>query len=294
MTKDWTARQLAAECMATALLTWAGTGSAVASNDWTEEGTLDPARLLGIAVCFGCTVSVLAYGIGHISGGHMNPAVALAFVVIGEQSVVGGLLYMLAQCLGAIIGSFLLWGCTFTLADHCAHVTGIEEHIQEFKSSLCAASLLEDGGYGPAYNLGANSINVQIGDASAFLFELIGTFLLVITVLNSAVAVKSAAGNAAPIAIGWAVLVAHVVLIPYTSCGINPARSLGPMVVDAVGGAASKVWVRNVWVFYAGPFAGSLLAAATYTFIFEETDVEAEAKTGDDAGSGEYERLPIS
>ena len=65
---------------------------------------------------------------------------------------------------------------------------------------------------------------------------------------------KSTGGNAVPIAIGWAVLVAHLVLIPSTGCGINPARSFGPMAVDSIGGL--NYWVRGWWVFYTAPFVG--------------------------------------
>jgi len=278
--KDWTSRQLAAECMATALFVWAGTGSAVASNHWMLDGAgdNDPAQLLGIAIAFGLTISVLAYGIGHISGGHINPAVTLAFMVLGKQSIVGGLLYMLAQCIGAVWGSLLLWGCTASLTAHCDDIEGLAERLDEFNLGICKGSSLEGGGYGPAWNLGANAVNERVTDGCAFLLELIGTYVLVVTVLNSAVSAKSAAGNAAPMAIGWAVLIVHINLIPYTGCGINPARSLGPMVVDSFGGAAAKVWVRGAWVYYTAPFVGSLLAAATYKYVFEEPAAEVPAE----------------
>jgi glycerol uptake facilitator-like aquaporin len=71
-----------------------------------------------------------------------------------------------------------------------------------------------------------------------------GTYLLVFTVLHAAVHSK------------WAVLVAHLVLVPFTGCGINPARSFGPMIVDTIGGLASNVWIRGWWVFYTAPFVG--------------------------------------
>ena len=214
---------------------------------------------LGIAITFGLTISVLAYGVGHISGGHMNPAVTFAFVVLRQKSAVAGLLYMLAQCLGAVYGSLLLWGCTASLTSHCAGLEGLEGLDKAeafFRSGVCDGSSLGNGEYSPAFLLGANAIHDRVADGCAFLLEVIGTYLLVITVLNAAASRTSAAGNAAPIAIGWAVLVAHIVLIPYTGCGINPARTLGPAVVDTLGGAASLVWGRGVWVYYAGPFVG--------------------------------------
>lgn len=275
--RDWNYRQLAAEFIATLLFVWGGTGAAVSSNRWTEGSTIsDPAALLGIAIAFGFSISVLAYGIGHISGGHINPAVTLSFVVMGKQSIVSGLLYVLSQCIGGVFGSLILWGCTSSLTADC----DVDEQAR--MSGVCSASLNENGSYGPAFSLGLNVVGPRTSAGAAFLLELVGTYLLVLTVLNAAVHTKSAAGNGAPIAIGWAVVICHIVLIPYTGCGINPARSLGPMIVDSIGGSASKVWVRGWWVFYTAPFVGSLLATATYKFIFEETDDEALAKKDDD------------
>ena len=72
-----------------------------------------------------------------------------------------------------------------------------------------------------------------------------------------------------PIAIGWSILCCHLQLIPYTGCGINPARSLGPMVVDSIGGMDK--WVRGWWVFYTAPFVGSAIATAVYKYIFSVT-----------------------
>ena len=112
---------------------------------------------LGIAIAFGFTISVLAYGIGHISGGHINPAVTLAFMVLKKQSIVAGLLYMLAQFVGAIFGSLLLWGCTASLTADCdsADIVGVEAR----SSGVCDASMRSDGeGYGPAFKLGLNTV----------------------------------------------------------------------------------------------------------------------------------------
>ena len=209
---------------------------------------------LGISIAFGLSISVLAYGVGHISGGHINPAVTLAFMVLEKQSIVAGLLYMVAQCVGAFFGSLILWGCTASLTDHCDESD--TEDLEARGSGVCSASMTPDGDYGPAFGLGVNTVGDRTALGCAFLLEIMGTYLLVLTVLNSAVHIKSGAGNAAPIAIGWAVLCAHIVLIPYTGCGINPARSLGPMLVDSIGGLSSIVWVRGWWVFYTAPFVG--------------------------------------
>lgn len=89
---------------------------------------------------------------------------------------------------------------------------------------------------------------------SAFLIEALGTFLLVWTVCTTVVSKRSTAGNVAPIAVGWSVLLAHLVLIPYTGCGINPARSFGPHLVLIMAG--EKVGYEGWWVYYTAPFVG--------------------------------------
>jgi aquaporin PIP len=104
------------------------------------------------------------------------------------------------------------------------------------------------------FNVGMNSVTPSVPSGSAFLGEAMGTFLLVFTVIMTAVHPKSIAQNIAPIAIGWSVLLAHLVLIPLTGCGINPARSLGPMLV--VLAAGGKAGLTGWWVFYTAPFVG--------------------------------------
>jgi len=285
MAKDWTYRQLAAEFIATLLFVWAGCGAAISSNRWTEGASLfDPGALVAIALAFGITISVLAYGIGHISGGHMNPAVTLAFMLLRLQSITAGLLYMVAQCLGAIFGALILWGCNASLTANCNEldVAG----LQSRQSGVCKASYISEGVYGPPFGLGANTVGPMVASGCAFLLELMGTYLLVFTVLHAAVHSKSTGGNAIPIAIGWSILVCHLILVPYTGCGINPARSLGPMVVDSMGGL--NKWTRGWWVFYTAPFVGSMLATATYKFILakgdddDDDDDGAKAKKDDD------------
>jgi glycerol uptake facilitator-like aquaporin len=202
------------------------------------------------------------------------------------QSITAGLLYMVAQCLGAIFGAFILWGCNASLTDSCDSLdaAGLAAQL----SGVCDSSKLPNGeGYGPAFGLGANSLDIRVSTGCAFLIEIMGTYLLVFTVLQAAVHTKSTGGNAVPIAIGWAVLVAHLILIPYTGCGINPARSLGPMVVDSIGGL--NKWERGWWVFYTAPFVGSILATATYKFIFERVEkaVAGKAKKDDDVAGGD-------
>jgi hypothetical protein len=102
-----------------------------------------------------------------------------------------------------------------------------------------------------------------------------GTFVLVFTVMMTAVSSEAIAGINAPIAIGWSVLLAHLILLPLTGCGINPARSAGPHIVSAAAGV--DISVRGWWVFYTAPFVGSLLATMLGTHLGTK-EVEDEVK----------------
>eukprot|EP00980_Cylindrotheca_fusiformis_P025210 scaffold13276_cov79-Cylindrotheca_fusiformis.AAC.1 len=146
---------------------------------------------------------------------------------------------------------------------------------------VCASTAVKaDGSYGPPFGLGVNSLSPRNKEANAFLIETIGTYLLVFVVIMSVLHKKSLTGNAAPIAIGWAVMMAHIVMIPYTGCGINPARSLGPMVVNSMGGV--NMWSRGWWVYYVAPFFGSALAVISYKALFEDDgEVRIIVKRGD-------------
>lgn len=138
-----------------------------------------------------------------------------------------------------------------SLASHCAEleaVDAVNKDVVYFCLDVCATSRLGNREYVPAFLPGANSVHERVVEDSAFLLELVQTYLIVITVLSAAVSAKLAAGNATPVAIGWVVLMAHAVLVTYTGCRINPAGTLGPVVVDSIGGAASLVWDRDVWM----------------------------------------------
>jgi len=241
MIKNQLARAAFAEFVATALFVWIGCGSAYGAD----------AGLLSIATAFGFAISVLAYSIGHISGGHINPAVSFALFLLGEVDMQTMFVYIIAQMGGAVLGAFLLWGC-FAGYRIGPPVYGVN-------------SLTEGGSevYG-------------ITQASGFLIEVMGTYLLVFTVCMTAVHKKSGAGNVAPIAIGWSVMMAHIVMIPITGCGINPARSFGPVFVNSVAGF--NTWSEGCWIFYTAPFVGAGLAAMTYLLAFAECDEEGGEK----------------
>ncbi len=174
-----------------------------------------------------------------VSGGHINPAVTMAFVLLRKISPVKGAAYVFAQLSGAILGSAILRGSSelFTLSE--------------------AGDKIFAGG---AFTI-EQTVNKLAGTiGQGLLVEAMFTFLLVFVVLHTAVRKGSAAeGGFAPIAIGFAVFLAHIVAIPLTGTGINPARSFGPAVVSG--------YFTDLWVYFLGPAIGSTFAVGAYALL---------------------------
>ena len=236
------------EFVATTLFVYVGCGVAVSTQAFVAFGSgavgLDNDFLLGVSMAFGFAIAVLAYSVAPISGGHINPAVSFAFFILKDLPVTHFISYVLAQCAGATLGAALVWG------------------------SFASPELVKDssGDISPPFLVGSNFVHSEIPLGSAFLGEMMGTFLLVWTVLMTAVSVHSIAGNLAPIAIGWSVMLAHMLLIPITTCGINPARSFGPHMISIMAG--ETVGIRGWWIFYTAPFCGAALAAMVCKYVF--------------------------
>jgi len=199
----------------------------------------DPASVLIISLQFGTAIMVLAYATAHTSGGQINCCVTLALVLVGKLPPEQGGANFVAQMLGSILGAVLLLGATAPGGD----LTG---------------------------GLGSNGLQTpDVTYLNAFITEALMTFLLVFVVLETAVNPKSIAGNNAPIAIGFAVFLAHVVNIPITGCSINPTRSFGPALV-------SGSW-QDHWLWWAGPITGAVVAALTGKLVFKSTEEPAKA-----------------
>lgn len=249
MAKSNLSRACAAEFVAMTLFVFVGCGTAVSSqaiNVFNDTTGTSAAFLIATSLAFGTGIAVLAYTIAPVSGGHINPAVTLSLFILGEVDFSTAVSYIITQFLGAVFGATLVWG---SMADQMLLST-------------------QDGN--PPFLLGSNFVQAEMPISSAFLIETMGTYLLVWTVCMTAVSKKSIAANIAPIAIGWSVMLAHLVLIPYTGCGINPARSFGPQFVVMMTGV--KVGYPGWWIYYTAPFVGGALAALTYKFIFAESD----------------------
>jgi len=238
------------EMLMMAIFVYFGCGSALATGELLVQNhvTSHPARLVPIALTFGMTILVLAFMLGHITGGHINPAVTLTLTLSGACEPLRAVVYILAQFFGAVLGSLLLWAST-------SQMSYDENH-----------KVIETVG-SPPYLLGANRLNSTLNQGNGFALEMIGTFTLCLTVLMTVRHKGNMAQGTpclAPLPIGMAVFIAHVVLVPFTGCGINPARSFGPLFV--VGMSDSSVWTKS-WIFFVGPAAGAILAAAVFKFI---------------------------
>eukprot|EP00253_Pinus_taeda_P024901 PITA_24901 len=199
-----------------------------------RKGTCGGVGLLGEASAFGGMISVLIYCISRISGGHVNPAVTFALFLARRISLPRALLYIVAQCLGALCGTALVKG---------------------IQGSLYASN----GG-------GSNFVSSGYSKETALLAEIIGTFVLVYTVFSAADPKRKVRHShipvVSPIPIGLAVFLVHLATIPITGTGINPARSFGPAVIYG----HQKSW-DELWIFWVGPLIGAAVATVYHQYI---------------------------
>jgi aquaporin Z len=209
-----------AEFIGTFILVFFGVGSAVLMGD--QIG------FHGIAMAFGLSIVAAAYGIGAISGAHLNPAVSLGFLVSGQIPVNQFISHVIAQIAGAIVGALVIYMIASGRAGYDIAANGLGQN-----------------GYGAGY-LG------EYGLGAAFIFEFVATFLFV-TVILGATGPGSVAGFAG-LAIGLTLAGIHLVGISVTGVSVNPARSIGPALF--VGGAA----MSQLWLFIVAPLAGGALA----------------------------------
>jgi MIP family channel proteins len=248
-------RAVLAEFLATTMFVFLGTLSVAATGEFLVDDSdlgvkVSVARVLPIATTFGLSITVLAFNIGPISGGHINPAVTYALMLIRKISPWRSFLYMVAQFLGAVLGSALMWG-GISNASYQPN-PGVILNITGFRPGVDVVP-----GVGrPPFGLGATQLNPILSVSNGLLLEMMGTSFLIGTVLSTAVDTRSLGPvvKLAPIPIGMAVWIAHLGLIAFTGCGINPARTFGSAFVGALGGIA---WDDSWWIYYLGPFLGS-------------------------------------
>lgn len=232
-----TTSKFVAEMFGTMVLVLMGCGSAVIAG---ADGTTG-VGLLGIAFAFGLSVVAMAYAIGHISGCHINPAISIAMVAAGRMKMKEAGVYVVAQIIGAIIGSGILY---IIFMNHPTHEMG--------------PWALGANGWGPGY-LGEYTIY------AALIAEFIFTFIFLMVILGST-STKNIHGGFAGLAIGFSLVLIHIVGIKITGVSVNPARSIGPAIF--AGGEA----LSQLWLFLIIPVLGGVAAAFTYNLMIEKTE----------------------
>lgn len=227
---------LLAEAFGTFWLVFGGCGSAVLAAAFPEVGI----GLLGVSLAFGLTVLTMAHALGPVSGGHFNPAVTVGLWAGGRFSAGQVLPYVVAQVVGAIIAAFALYAIASGKAGF------------ELKSGALASNgygLHSPGGY-------------ALGSACLIEALLTGFFLLIILGATG----RRAAPGFAPLAIGMALALIHLISIPVTNTSVNPARSTGPALVE--GGIA----LRQLWLFWLAPIVGGVLGGLAWRGLFAPGD----------------------
>jgi len=223
-------RRLGAEFIGTFWLVFGGCGSAVLAAAFPELGI----GFVGVSLAFGLTVLTMAYAVGHISGGHFNPAVTIGLWAGGRFSTADIVPYWIAQIVGAIAAAAVLY------------------LIASGKAGFDLAGGFASNGYGEhspgGYNLTA-----------ALIAEVVLTLVFLLIILGSTD--KRAPAGFAPIAIGLGLTLIHLISIPVTNTSVNPARSTGPALF--VGGWA----LAQLWLFWVAPLVGGVLGGLIYRWL---------------------------
>ncbi|XP_003230243.1 aquaporin-5 [Anolis carolinensis] len=213
-------RAVFVEFLATAIFVFFGLGSAL---KWPSALP----SVLQIALAFGLAIGTMAQTFGHISGGHMNPAVTIAFFIGNQISFFRMLFYIVAQLVGAIAGAGVLYGVTPTNARG---------------------------------NLAVNGLSNNTTAGQAVVVEMILTFQLVMCVFASTDSRRNDHVGSPALSIGLSVTLGHLVGIYFTGCSMNPARSFGPAVI-------MKRFTSAHWVFWVGPIVGGIVASLLYNYF---------------------------
>jgi aquaporin Z len=245
-------RKAIAELLGTLWLVLGGTGAAVIANIFLSdfEGGIVSTGIghLGVSFAFGLTVVTGAYALGHISGGHFNPAITLGVLAARRIEVRNAIVYIVAQVVGAILGSAIVLAIA-TGSDDFTLGTGAGE------STLAANGFADHSPGGYAWG-------------AALVAEVVLTFFFLLVILG--VTGRGAPAGFAPLAIGLALTLIHLISIPVTNTSVNPARSTGPAVF--AGG-----WtLEQLWFFWVFPIIGAVLAGLVHHFVIEERPITKE------------------
>ena len=228
-------KSLGAEFFGTFWLVLGGCGSAVLAAAFPGVGI----GLLGVSLAFGLTVVTMAYAVGHISGGHFNPAVTIGLCTARRIPPSSVLPYIAAQLVGAILAAAVLYV------------------IASGQVGFSVAGGFASNGFGD-HSPGKYSM------VSALVSEFVMTFMFLLVILGATD--RRAPQGMAPLAIGLTLTIIHLVSIPVTNTSVNPARSTGPALF--VGGWA----LSQLWLFWVAPILGASLAGFVHSAFFADTE----------------------
>jgi aquaporin Z len=223
-------KRAAAELIGTFWLVLGGCGSAVLAAAFPNVGI----GLLGVSLAFGLTVLTMAFTIGHISGCHLNPAVSIGLVAGGRFKASELPAYIAAQVIGGLLGAAVLY------------------LIASGKAGFSLAGGLASNGFGE-HSPGGYSV------MAAFVCEVVMTGMFLVIIMGATD--KRAPAGFAPIAIGLALTLIHLISIPVTNTSVNPARSTGPALL--VGDWA----LAQLWLFWVAPIGGAVIGGVLYRWL---------------------------
>lgn len=239
-------RRLAAEFIGTFWLVLGGCGAAVLASGFPGVGI----GLLGVSLAFGLTVLTMAYALGHISGGHFNPAISVGLALARRFEAREVLPYVVVQVLGAIAAS----GVLYVIANGAPGFSVAE-------SGFAANGY---GAHSPGHYTLAAGLVTEVVMTAGFLIVILGA------------TDRRAPKGMGPLAIGLSLTLIHLVSIPVTNTSVNPARSTGPALI--VGGWA----LAQLWAFWVAPLVGAAIAGLTYHFLTGDSGAEPVAEEGQD------------
>lgn len=228
-----TPQRLAAEFLGTFVLVLGGCGSAVLAATFLSDDVQLGIGFLGVSLAFGLTVVTMAYAVGHVSGGHFNPVVTLGLAASGRFPWRDVAAYVAIQVVGAVVAAAVLFVVASGRSGFSASASGFATNGYGERSP---------GGYGLL---------------AALVIEIVLTAVFVYVILG--VTDTRAPKGFAPLAIGLALTLIHLVSIPVTNTSVNPARSIGPALF--AGGEA----IGQLWLFIVAPVVGALIAGLSYT-----------------------------
>ena len=251
------ARALFAEVFGTFWLVLGGCGAAVLAADFGTggNGTSLGLGFVGVSLAFGLTVVTGAYAVGHVSGGHFNPAVTLGLTFGGRFPAAYAPGYIIAQVIGGLLGAFTIYVIASGNGDFAIKP---------------GAGTFATNGFGADGSPGGYTM------ISAIIAEVVLTAVFLIIIMGATA--KKAAPAMGGLAIGLGLVLIHLVSIPVTNTSVNPARSTGQAVIAYLfgegGSGAVSLPVEQLWVFWAAPIAGAIIGALIYRGLISNDHID--------------------